>query len=849
MPVARRPAPHRARRRHGRGRAGRRGGGGARSPRAAPSARCCASASGPRSTSSAAVSPLAEYRALFDDARADDVLFTVVVRRARCPSACASRPSTRTTARSTAAAAPARSTPAASCGCRRCSMRARATRSRREITVDGLDGIWMPTVGRLASVDFDGRPRRIARRPVLLQRGRRGRRADGRRRTRDRRLLRRPRRRAARGRPRRDRRARRGERRRRGARERAHLGRRARRRARAVRRSRVSCRCCASAATSATGCRRRTEPPRGWRRFPTTRSSRAPPDTRSPASTRSSAACSSARPIRAPRPPATTSPRSATTSSSPWRWPSSPGSSASRRASCVGARLSVGRARPAHVRGRRVPRAGPRGVDRGAVVGRRLGRRRRHAAVRAVAEPRGHRAARPRERHRGAPRLRRGGRSARSGPGGLGRRRHAPTRRPGSISRGSWPVLRIGGARAARPRARLRAVPRRRSARRPHGDGRAAPQGTPAARIAGGWDEYVDAAVDAGREAPRPLTRRELAEAFATPSGAELAETADRAVFSGAAAADEDAAAFWRLVDAERRRFAPRARVLARARRDRIVEIVLPSSGTRRGCSQAFRRKGEAPGSGARAPHAMTAIDGSTSLALTMIGLIAFVALYVWVALALTAVFRKSGEEAWKAWVPVLNLVVLLRLGGLSGWLLLLGARARSSASSRSGSSSIIACHRIGAAFGYGPGMTVLAALLLPVWATVIGFGSSRWVGAETRRGVRRTPGRHRGRRHRRSPALSGLRPPGRDATRRSRRRPRTGARSLPRLRSRRCPLPGGRRRRCRLADPGRAGRGIRSAADPADADHRGRRAPAASAPRRRAVGGAGPAPRRRAHR
>jgi hypothetical protein len=36
--------------------------------------------------------------------------------------------------------------------------------------------------------------------------------------------------------------------------------------------------------------------------------------------------------------------------------------------------------------------------------------------------------------------------------------------------------------------------------------------------------------------------------------------------------------------------------------------------------------------------------------------------------------------------------------------------------------------------------MTVLAALLLPVWASVIGFGSSRWVGAEAPSGARRTP-------------------------------------------------------------------------------------------------------------
>ncbi len=98
------------------------------------------------------------------------------------------------------------------------------------------------------------------------------------------------------------------------------------------------------------------------------------------------------------------------------------------------------------------------------------------------------------------------------------------------------PFLIILGAKAARRRSRRA-------------------QGSASARIAGGWDEYVDAAVDAGRDAPRRLTRRELAEAFATPSGEELAEIADRAVFSGAAAADEEVATVWRLVDAERQRF------------------------------------------------------------------------------------------------------------------------------------------------------------------------------------------------------------------------------------------------------------------------------------------------------
>jgi hypothetical protein len=99
---------------------------------------------------------------------------------------------------------------------------------------------------------------------------------------------------------------------------------------------------------------------------------------------------------------------------------------------------------------------------------------------------------------------------------------------------------------------------------------------------------------------------------------------------------------------------------------------------------------------------------------------------YVWTAIALAAIFRKSGEESWKAWVPILNVVVLLRLGGLSGWLVLLfiipiiGWIAL-----------IIAVYRINVAFGHGAGMTVLAWFLFPVWATVLGFGSARWLGRE----------------------------------------------------------------------------------------------------------------------
>ncbi|WP_159500173.1 DUF5684 domain-containing protein [Microbacterium sp. 18062] len=98
---------------------------------------------------------------------------------------------------------------------------------------------------------------------------------------------------------------------------------------------------------------------------------------------------------------------------------------------------------------------------------------------------------------------------------------------------------------------------------------------------------------------------------------------------------------------------------------------------------------------------------------------------YVWTAIGLGAVFAKLGVERWKAWVPVYNQVVLLGLGGLSGWLLLLllipvfGPIFVFVA-------VVTAAHRINAAFGHGAGMTVLAALLFPVWASVLGFGASR---------------------------------------------------------------------------------------------------------------------------
>lgn len=75
----------------------------------------------------------------------------------------------------------------------------------------------------------------------------------------------------------------------------------------------------------------------------------------------------------------------------------------------------------------------------------------------------------------------------------------------------------------------------------------------PVARVAGGWEEYVDAAADAGRATPGHLTRTEAAGVLATPSGTVLAEAADQAVFSPVGITPAEADEFWRIVETERR--------------------------------------------------------------------------------------------------------------------------------------------------------------------------------------------------------------------------------------------------------------------------------------------------------
>ncbi len=83
---------------------------------------------------------------------------------------------------------------------------------------------------------------------------------------------------------------------------------------------------------------------------------------------------------------------------------------------------------------------------------------------------------------------------------------------------------------------------RRRSRRRRNGAGHL--------RIANGWREMTDSALDMGRPIPEMSTRREAAQ-FVGPSTTRLAARADQAVFSREEPTDQDVHAYWQELEAE----------------------------------------------------------------------------------------------------------------------------------------------------------------------------------------------------------------------------------------------------------------------------------------------------------
>lgn len=172
------------------------------------------------------------------------------------------------------------------------------------------------------------------------------------------------------------------------------------------------------------------------------------------------------------------------------------------------------------------------------------------------------------------------------------------------------------------------------------------------------------------------------------------------------------------------------------------------------------------------------------SLLVAFVQLVLAAGVYVWTALALSAVFRKVDRPAARAWIPVLNLWTLFEVAGMKGWwaAVLVGGgllttilasvlnavfvtSAQNAAFGGSGGDAagallgatlvplvLVLLFTAGAiillvrmmgplnrGFERGGGFVVLGVLLLPVWASVIGWGSAQWHGLP-RTGLPPTP-------------------------------------------------------------------------------------------------------------
>lgn len=110
---------------------------------------------------------------------------------------------------------------------------------------------------------------------------------------------------------------------------------------------------------------------------------------------------------------------------------------------------------------------------------------------------------------------------------------------------------------------------------------------------------------------------------------------------------------------------------------------------------------------------------------MVVLGILASIAVYVLTALGLSRMFGKAALDGWKAWVPVLNTITFLELGGYRAlWvvaLLLPGVNIVG---------AVVLClalYNINRGFGRGGGFTALGILASPVWAMILGFGQATW--------------------------------------------------------------------------------------------------------------------------
>ncbi|WP_174705245.1 DUF5684 domain-containing protein [Arthrobacter pityocampae] len=96
---------------------------------------------------------------------------------------------------------------------------------------------------------------------------------------------------------------------------------------------------------------------------------------------------------------------------------------------------------------------------------------------------------------------------------------------------------------------------------------------------------------------------------------------------------------------------------------------------------------------------------------------------------ALRGMFKKAGEPGWAAFVPLYNIIVLLRISGLSPWLVLLAFIPVLQIVL-----AVLLAINVAKVFGKGAGTAVLIFFFAVIMYFVLSYGSARYLGREAAR-------------------------------------------------------------------------------------------------------------------
>lgn len=124
------------------------------------------------------------------------------------------------------------------------------------------------------------------------------------------------------------------------------------------------------------------------------------------------------------------------------------------------------------------------------------------------------------------------------------------------------------------------------------------------------------------------------------------------------------------------------------------------------------------------------ALSTAVVLMASLVGIIGAIGVYLWYGWALSRLFSRLGVEGWRGWVPVLNEMTIYERGGIPAWNVVFYFVPIANLYALY--LKYVAAQRIGEPLGKGPGYAVMAALISPLWATLLGSSNTADARAES---------------------------------------------------------------------------------------------------------------------